>query len=80
MHFQLELGNFRIGVFRSHVGGGSYALIRGVCALFPEQAVFLQTAKLCDGVAKPSGVLLQVHGVLLGVPAGGGKIPGLVFI
>ena len=80
MDLQLKTGNLRGTVLGTDVSGRSYGLVRGISAFLTEQAFLFQPAQLGDGIVQSSCIFFQVYRVLLGVPAGGGKIPGSILV
>ena len=80
MDFQVKAWNLFFQVLRTYVGCVSYIGIGRECPFLVQQSVGLQTAQLRDGVVQFSGVLLDIHGVLLRFLIGSRKIPGGFFI
>ena len=79
-YFDIKFRRSSCGGIGAYVGSLHDIIVCGVGTLFPEQSIRLQSADLCDGVVQFAGVFLQIHGIILCVFIGGGKIPGSVLV
>ena len=79
-YLQIEFRRSSGRGFGTDIGDLSDIVIGGIGTFFTEHAVLLQPAELCDGVVKLSGVLLDIHSIILSILTGGRKIPGCILV
>ena len=79
-NLQIEFGRSSGRGFGTDIGDLSDIVVGGIGTFFTEHAVLLQPAELSDGVVKLSGVLLDIHSIILSILTGGGKIPGCILV